>query len=108
MALEDRRRDPDLPPRGVGNALAHAVAGRHADEAIFEGLQVDLGVHRFQLAAQVEPFLDQLDLGQRIGHRQLIFDPRDALLDRIRRALAAPLGSVGAQGGEIVTYGTTL
>ena len=106
--LEHGGRDADLPPGGVRDALALAVAGGHLDERVFDGPEVDLGAHAASSSVEVAALLDQPQLAERIGRLQLFVDGVEPLLDRIRRPLAAPLWLVGAQRVEVVANGPAL
>ena len=107
-ALEDGGGHADLPPGGIGDALALAVAGRHLDERTFDRPEVDLGAHAGELLGQVIALLDQPQLAERVSRLQLFVDRVEPLLDRIRGSLAAPLWLVGTQRIEVLAHGTAL
>ncbi len=76
-ALQRGRRHTDLPPRGVGDALAGAVAGgdlRRSRPRPTRGRR-PVSIVSSSLV-QIAPLLDQQELGERIGCRQLIVDAR--------------------------------
>src|SRR5207244_2701238 len=73
-----------------------------------EPREVDLLARHRQLPLQVHALLHELEAGERVGALEPFLDGGQPLLDRFRRALAAPLRSVGLERLQVSADGPSL